>query len=152
MYNDTITLFNRVRTAQGDTWRATVLTNVNLVLDKAAVIETYGESSQDNAVLNVRLYNTGGTLWIMSDGVSFVYVPPKEYQRLEDKTGYLTFTPGNGFDFFWRGIWTGGSVIADENYGDMSFYDWMTVNYDHVYAVTSVSELSVIPHLEITAR
>lgn len=152
MYNDIITLFNRVRGADGDTWRATVLTGVNLVLDKAALIDTYGESTADNAMLNVRLYNTGGTKWIVSNDVSFAYVPPKEYARLADKTGYLTFTPGNAFDFYWRGIWEGSSVISDDNYGDMSFYDWMTQNYDHVYAVSSFSELSVIPHLEIAGR
>lgn len=151
MYKDTITLFNRVKTAQGDIWKATVLTDVNLVLDKAMLISQYGEDTQDNAVLNVKLYLHGGK-WIVSDGVSFQYATPKEYQRLADKTGFLTFTPGNAFDFFWRGIWEGGSTIYDDNYGDESFYDYMVRTYDHVYAVTGFSELSVIPHLEIRGQ
>lgn len=151
MYNDTVTLFNRVKTQQGDTWKATVLTGVNLTTDKAAMIDTYGENTNDNAILNVRLYLSGGK-WIISDDVSFQYATPKEYQRLPDKTGFLTFTPGNAFDFFWRGIWTGGSTIYDDNYGDESFYDYMARTYDHVYAVTGFAEFSVIPHLEIRAQ
>ena len=152
MYKDTITLFNRIKGATGDTWRATVLHGVNLILDKAEMIAKYGETAADNAGLNVRLYPGNGAKWIVSGNTSYQYIPPKEWQRLQDKTGFLTFTPGNAFDFFWRGEWEGSSVIADENYGDMSFYDWMALNYDHVYAVNSYSELSVIPHLEITGR
>lgn len=151
MYRDTVTIFNRIKTAQGDTWKPTVLHDVNLNLDKGAVIKVYGDTAQDVVLLNVKLHLNGGT-WIVSDGVSYEYMPPKEYQRRADKDGTITFTPGSAFDFFWCGEWESDNIISDDNYGDMSFYDWMNYHYDHVYAVSSVGEYSVIPHLEIAGK
>lgn len=56
MYKDTVTLFNRRKGTreQGDTWYPSVLRNVNLLVDKAAVLSKYGADASDNAVLNVR--------------------------------------------------------------------------------------------------
>ena len=67
-------------------------------------------------------------------------------------SGSVTFASGTAFDFFWIGEWEGGSVIYDDNYGDMSFYDYMLQNYDFVFAITSVGYYSIIPHFEIAGR
>lgn len=148
MYKDTITLFNRARGTDGDIWYPTILRNVNVNMDKGSVIETYGAEATDNVVLNVRCIMDGdeGTLL---DGTA--YLPPKKWQRSTDKALAVTFTPGTAHDFFWVGEWDGG-LAYDENYGDMSFYDYMLSNYDFVYAVTGTSYFSVIPHLQVTGR
>lgn len=152
MYKDTITLFNRERRSQGDIWYPTILTGVNLNADKGSIVKVYGETSQDNAVLNVRYFNVNGEICVMTPDSMKAWKPSKEWQHAENKSESVTFTAGGAFDFFWRGEWTGGSVIYDENYGDMSFFDYMLANYDYVYAITSVGDFTVIPHFEITGR
>lgn len=148
MYQDTVTLFNRKKVVDGDSWYPTVLHNVNLNMDKGMINKTYGEQSMDNAVLNVRYAMTDGEITVSDD---IIWKPPKEWQRLADRTNMITFTSGKGFDFFWAGEWEGG-IEYDATYGDMSFYDYMLANYDYVFAVTGVGQFSVIPHFEITGR
>lgn len=136
MYRDNITVFNR----KGALWYPTVLKGVNLNMSRSAVIEQYGESSADNCVLNVHL------------PAEKPYLPPKEWQALEDPSTAFTFTPGQKHDFFWAGEWNGTEPISDDNYGMMSFYDYMNKNEDFVFAVTGCSFFSVIPHLEVTGK
>ncbi len=69
-----------------------------------------------------------------------------------DQSDYLTFTDGSAFDFFWAGEWTGSSIVYDDNYGDLTFYDYMLANYDFVFAITAVGYFSVLPHFEIAGR
>ena len=64
MYKDTITLFNRLRGREGDTWYPTILRGVNLNIDKGAIAEKYGSDTQDNAVLNVRFTKTNSGIMI----------------------------------------------------------------------------------------
>ena len=148
MYNDTITLFNRETTKDGDLWHPTVLKGVNVNVDKGAILKLYGPDSADNAVLNVRTYEKQGNVYI--NGVR--YLPPKEWARLSDKTQAITFTAGNAFDFFMIGEWSGGATIYDDNYGDQGFYGYMLRQYDFVYAVTGAGFYSVIPHIEVSAK
>ena len=145
MYKDTITLFNRKRSPHGDTWYAHVLHGVNLNTDKGAIIQKYGEQASDNAVLNVRYTKDGDKIKIGE----YEWRPPKEWQANQDG---LTFTGGTAFDFFWMGTWTGSAVISDDNYGDLTFYDYMLGHYDYVFAVNNVAILTVIPHFEVTGR
>lgn len=141
MYKDSVTVFNRVKTRNGDMWYPRHLDGVNLNKDRGAIVAQYGETSQDNAVLNVRLDG---------DKVGeYSYLPPKEWQRLEDKAGFITFAPE---DFFFEGEWDGDTPVSDDGYGDLSFFQYMTQNYDFVYKVTSVGYFSVIPHFEIAGR
>ncbi len=151
MYKDTVTLFNRRKGArgQGDTWYPSVLRNVNLLMDKSAVLSKYGADASDNAVLNVRYQVNGekrmigGKLW----------QPPKMWQQSDTPAASLTFTDGEAFDFFWLGEWTRG-VVSDANYPEeLSFYDYMNRTCDYVFAVTKVSgPFGVIPHFEIVGK
>ena len=152
MYKDTVTLFNRERRSQGDIWYPTILTDVNVNADRGAIVKVYGETSQDNAILNVHYYMSNGQRCVTTPDGLKPWMQPKEWQRSENKNESVTFTAGGAFDFFWLGEWDGGSVIYDDNYGDMSFYDYMLANYDQVYATTSVGDFTVIPHFEITGR
>ena len=49
MYKDTVTVFNRYVDSFGDTiWYPHVISNVNLIVDKAVIASKYGEVSKDN--------------------------------------------------------------------------------------------------------
>lgn len=144
MYQNTITLFNRKPGgAMGDTWYPTVIRNVNLNIDRAAILAKYGADSRDKAVLSVR-YKTDGDKIIVAEKP---WMPPKEWDKTEDS---LTFTGGNQFDFFWQGEWTGG-VVNDSDYSG-GFYDYMNRTHDYVFAVSSVAMFFVIPHFEILGK
>lgn len=148
MYSDTVTVFNRYRSRLGDMWYPTVLSDVNLNIDKANIVARYGEESKDTCVLNVRYKNVNGTKVV--DGKP--YLLPKEWDaQTNDKlASTITFTSGEDFDFFFVGEYP-TEPIADDDYMD-GFYNYMNDRYDQVFAISSVSEFSVIPHLEITGR
>lgn len=145
MYHDTITIFNRKKGRDGDTWYPTVLTGVNLNKDKGEVIAKYGPNASDNAILNVRYENDGEDIIIGGKQ----WMQPKQWQRSEAPETCLTFAAG---DFFWNGAWDGTTALYDGTYGDQSFYDYMLANYDDVFMVTSVGYFSVIPHLEVVGK
>ena len=151
MYQDVITLFNRKpgERGRGDTWFPTIIRNVNLNIDRAAIQAKYGPESQDNATLMVRYKETNGQITVACDSDSEKpWMPPKEWDQTEDS---ITFTSGNGFDFFWMGEWTGG-IVTDEEYLDEGFYNYMNRTKDYVFAITSVARYSVIPHFEIMGK
>ena len=146
VYRDTITLFNRKSggRGQGDTWLPTVIENVNLTVDRAAIMAKYGQESQDSAVLHIRYEKDGDQIMVAGKPWS----NPKEWDGTEDA---ITFASGNGFDFFWEGRWD-GSIVTDEQYGDEGFYNYMNRTHDHVFAVTAVAKYGLIPHFEIMGK
>lgn len=152
MYNDIITLFIRKEGEDGDTWFPRVLRGVHLNTDRAAIIARYGAEAADAAELHIKYTNTNGKKKV---GVN-AWVPPKEWERLADKTGLITFTPGSRFDFFWAGDWGNENPVHDADYAGgptSGFYNYMNKNYDFVFAITSVGgPYSVIPHFEILGK
>ena len=151
MYKDTVTLFNRYTTEDRKiVWYPTVLHGVNLNVDKASIIAKYGSNSQDNAVLNVK-YHSGDDAIMVGDKR---YLLPKEWSKQTEDTlaESLTFTTGKEeFDFFYEGEWESGEPILDDDYTS-GFYSYMNNNYDNVFAITSVSKFSVIPHFEVVGK
>lgn len=149
MYNDTITLFcRREDKRKSITWYPHILSGINLNIDAAAIAAKYGAESQDNVALNIR--------YTPSPDGKFIgkcrWLPPKEWRRLTDVSGTLTFSGGNDFDFFMAGEWIDEQPVYDAEFGMDGFYDYMNATYDYVYAVTSVAEYSIIPHFEILAK
>ena len=146
MYKDVATLFNRKpgSRGQGDLWYPTVLRNVNLNADRAAIMAKYGTESTDNAMLMVRYQRIGDEIFVEGKP----WANPKEWDQTEDS---LTFTSGTAFDFFWEGEWLGG-IASDSDYGDEGFYNYMNRTKDHVFAITSVAKLSLLPHFEIMGK
>lgn len=143
MYQDTITLFNRKKTpGQGDTWYPTIIKNVNLNIDRAAITAKYGAEAQDNAALYIRYQNDGGNILVAEKP----WMPPKAWDKTVDS---LTFNPDG--DFFWKGEWDGG-IVTDADYSPDGFYSYMNRNYDYVFSVSSVARYSVIPHFEIMGK
>lgn len=149
MYTDTITLFNRYKSSTGDIWYPSILHNVNVNMDKAAIIAKYGAESQNKAVLNVK--------YRIEDGEKMVgdkkWLPPKEWKNQEERllTTSLTFSSGQSFDFFIVGEYESESPIADNDFKD-GFYNHLNTKHDFVYAITEATFYSVIPHFEITAK
>lgn len=148
MYSDIVTIFNRYESRLGDMWYPTVLHDVNVMADRSAIVQKYGEESKDNAVLNVQ-YNTEQDD-IKIAGKSYLTHKAWDRQTNDLLPETITFTPGEKFDFFFVGEWP-EDPISDDDY-DNGFYDYMNSTYDGVYAVTSVSKLGVIPHFEITGK
>ena len=148
MYADVITLFNRYDTGAEDKWFPTVLRDVDLNADKAAIVAKYGENSTDNARLHVRFDIDGGEIIVGSK----TYLPPKMWkaQSEAEASNSLTFTSGQNFDFFIVGEW-GGEAVNDTDYID-GFYNFCNRIYDYCFAITSVAGYSIIPHFEIMAK
>ena len=146
MYDKTITLFNRRHTREGDTWYPTVLHGVDLNADRAAVVARYGSTSNDRAVLHVKYDWYDGPV---IQGKP--YQTPMVWAAAGDPARVITFASGELFDFFIEGEWPDAEPVSDAAY-KTGFYDHLNRTRDGVYAVSSVSRFSVIPHFEITGR
>lgn len=149
MYTDTITLFNRKVGTEGDTWYPSVLRNVQVNTDKAAILAKYGAESADSAVLHVRYSRDGNSKLVCGKP----WLPPKEWQALSNPATAITFAIGTQFDFFWLGDWGNEDPVYDADYSDTGFYTHMNKTHDFVFAVSSVcGPYSVIPHFEIMGK
>lgn len=149
MYKDVITLFNRVEGLDGDTWYPTVIQNVQLNADRAAILAKYGAESSDSAVLNIRYIQDGenkvvaGKLW----------KPPKEWEKSIDHAKEITFTGGDRFDFFMVGDYGSEEPIVDTATLGEDFYTRMNRTHDFVFAISTVGgPYDVIPHFEILGK
>lgn len=142
MFDGVVTVFNRKRTDGGDVWYPTVLRDVSLTTDRAAIMARYGAQTDDKALLHVPCQgqSLGGK----------AYLPPKAWQALEEPENAVTFAAGERFDFFIEGEWEAGSV-EDAAFSN-GFYDWTNRERDGVYAVSSAAQYGLIPHFEITGR
>lgn len=148
MYQDTITLFNRVPGgSSGDSFYPTVIKNVNLNIDRAAILAKYGPDSKDNAVLHIRYKNKNGKIAIVCDPeTDKLWMPPKAWDKTVE-----TVTFSTDGDFFIQGEWNGG-IVSDAEYGPDGFYAKMNREHDYVFAVSSIARYSVIPHFEIMGK
>lgn len=147
MFDKTITLFNHYKSRLGDMWYPTVIHDVNLLIDKAAIIAKYGAESKDNVVLNIHYQTENGQIMVDKKP----YFPPKEWERqTNDKLSEsITFASGTDFDFFMLGDYGSTELIADDDYLD-GFYNHMNDNYDFVFAITSVGgPYTTIPTFQI---
>lgn len=152
MYDATITLFNRKEGDEGDTWYPSVIHNVHIETDRAAIMAKYGAEATDGAVLNIRYENTNGEKTVQGKP----WKPPKEWEKLLDHRTAITFTPGDRFDFFIVGDWGNEDPVYDADYAGTAspgFYKHMNKNYDFVFAITSVGgPYGAIPHFEILGK
>lgn len=142
MYSDKITLYNQYIDNGVLKWKTTVFNNVDLNVDKANIIRTYGENSNDLAKLHIRFDYVNGS--IVTGGNT--YKEPMEYTGASNT---FTFRSGEDFDFFRLGEDTTASY-TDSDYTD-GFYNHMLKNYE-VYAITGCAIYSVIPHFEVRGK
>lgn len=144
MYTETVTIFNKLKTAQGTTWYPTVLHNVDLNTDKGANVAKTGLESADTAKLHVRYGKTGDVITIAGKP----YKRPKEWTAQADPSGTITFGSG---DMFMRGEYP-ETPINDADYAK-TFQDYLNKTYDDVYLITTVGgPYKLIPHFEIGGR
>ena len=148
MYTDTVTIFNKLKTAQGITWYPTVLHNVDLITDKAANVAKTGLESADTAKLHIRYTLTAGTITISGKA----YKRPKEWAALSisEIPTSLTFNTG---DIFFRGEFPETPINnSDQAYKD-GFQTYFGKTYDDVYLINTVGgPYKLIPHFEIGGK
>ena len=153
MYDKTVTVFNfyNSKTAGLSYWYPHILSGVDLIADRGAILKKYGPDSTDNAALHIAYTPDGDKVMVQrSDGSVVPWLPPKAWaaQVNDDLPDSITFGPE---DFFWQGEWTGG-VVVDDDYRN-GFYQHMNSNRDYVYKITSVGgPYTVIPHFEILGK
>ena len=113
----------------------------------------YGADFSDGASIHIGYTMDGAN----KDIAGKIYLQPKEWLALSDsaKAGALTLKGGNTFDFMWLGdyseIDSTLAVITDDNY-PKGFFDYMKKSKDNVYAVSNVSEYTLIKHIEVACR
>ena len=139
MYRDTVTLFCRRSSGNKTYWIPYILHNVDFNADKARILNTYGENSQDRALLHLALRGR------KCNGLKYVF--PKEYSGAVDE---FTLKSGKDFDFFVLGEYS-FSTVDDDDYKD-GFFNYIKKTLDNVFMITSAAEFSIIPHIEVTAR
>lgn len=170
IYKQTVTLFNRIHDDEDeDYFIPTVLKNVHLVIDHSATWNTYGGQQADNVRLHVRYLLSGRNVMIGNKR----YVEPKVWRGLPELGDVITFRYGNDndFDFFIKDeyepndsdittqitidgeqVTCSSGFIRDAAFERLGFYNHLNRAYDHVFAVTAVSQYNLIPHFEIMAR
>lgn len=154
MYEKTLTIFNYYESpTTGDAyWYPHVLSGVDLITDKGAILKKYGPDATDNAQLHIRYTVQNGDITIADKGGKILpWVPPKEWQKQTNDLlpETLTFSPKD--DFFWEGKWDKG-IVNDADYHS-GFYQYMNQSLDNVFKITSVGgPYSLIPHFEILAK
>lgn len=129
-YSKTVTVYNKTTaedTSGTETWYATVLTNVRLLVAKGANIATSGLTSADSARLSIPL--------------PAHYLQPVAWQKEENKAGFFTFTSGE--DFFVEGDTHEEDTTQDD------FFSYMKAKYDNCFKVTTCDKYDLIPHLEV---
>jgi len=141
MYTDTVTVFN----LKDDIWYPSILSDVDLIVDKGANVVKTGLDSADTAKLHVK--------YALSDSGTLIgdktYLTPKEWQAQDDSNA-TTFT--EGADFFILGDWGSEDGISDDQYGVNGFYHYCNKKYDHCYLITTVGKYKVIPHFEMGGK
>lgn len=151
MYQDTVTLFNRKRSRLGDMWYPTVLHNVNVNTDKAVMVSTYGEQSQNSAILNVKFdIDEYGTVKVEEK----FFCKPIEWDNrdVDELPECISFKSGDDFDFFVIGDYSEFERSENDDDYPEGFFQYIKENYDDVFVITSYSMYSVIPHFEIAGR
>lgn len=149
MYSETVTIFNKLKTAQGTTWYPTVLHNVDLITDKGANIKKTGLESADTANLHIRYTFVDGAITVAGKA----YKRPKEWAT-QSETGFtasLTFTAS--VDFFIRGEYPETPVNDANPAYKNGFYDYINKTRDDVYLINTVGgPYKLIPHFEIGGK
>lgn len=135
-YNKTVTVYNK--TTDGlmgkETWYATVLENVRLLVTKGANVSKSGMDSADAAKLYIKQE-------LLKD-CDKSYLPAKEWKRMPDKCKNFFYTFTSVEDFFVEGNTSEEKQTED-------FFEYMKDKYDNCFRVTNVDRYELIPHLEV---
>lgn len=154
MFSDLITVFNYYESSTAAVWYPHILSGVHLETDRGQILKKYGIDSTDKAELHIAYTEKDGQKVITdAAGKDLIWLPPKAWAKQvnDDLSDSITFNPTT--DFFWKGEWTGGSPVNDEDYADRlaeGFYAYMNRENDFVFLITTAGgPYTVIPHFEI---
>lgn len=142
MFSDTITVFNfqEDKTNGSRIWYATVLSGVEVQINKGSNVRISGLESADSVSLHIPLTKANEE-WF-ADGIQ--YLKQKAWFALEDKSGTFTLNPAK--DFFALGNY-GTKEYQDDDY-NRGLLEYMNAKYDDVYKITTVDVYKTIPHIE----
>ena len=147
MYKDTVTVFNR-RTESGKVlWYPTVIEGAHVDKTDAAGPGRYGWTQGGRAAVLIPYFRAEGAPTVAGK----LYLPPRLWRRVETPEMYVTFAPGDEFDFFITGAWDGAAPVDDGQWPG-GFYDGLCRERDDVYAVAAVCRYDALPHFEVTGR
>ena len=104
LYKQTVTLFNRKEVGDETFWHVSVLDGVHLIIDRAAIISTYGEQATDNAKLHIRYTPSKSGAVVATRGGARTVLKPKEFRAYGNPSTNITFAFGNEFDFIMAGV------------------------------------------------
>lgn len=154
MYDSTVTIFCYYESSTAAVWYPHILSGVHLETDRGQIVKKYGPDSTDNAELHISYTEKDGQKVITdAAGKELIWLPPKAWAKQvnDELSDSITFNPAT--DFFWKGEWTGGNPVNDEDYADRlseGFYAYMNRENDFVFLVTTAGgPYKVIPHFEI---
>lgn len=138
MFDKVVTIFNR----QGNKWYPRICEGVFFSNSSAYIQRNFGTTDNANVAVHFPLRDgeISGNL----------YVKPKAWKELVDKTGKITAKGGEEYDIILLERWSDESVVDDNDY-PKGFYHYLRENNDGVHAVTMVSEFQTIPHIEVAA-
>lgn len=142
MFGRDMTLFN----SYNGTWRKTVLKDCNIHFTQSKSNSTQGNILSNTA--EIYIHFTGDFSVETSSG-TVTYIGYKDYEKLSDPSGYITFSPQK--DFFYDGVFEDLDVEDDDNYEE-GYYEEVLSNYGGVYQVTSVAVYKFIPHFVVGCR
>lgn len=164
LYNQTITLFNRIPGKEDETaiWIPTIIDGVHLVSKKSSDWYGSGSPGSNDTKLNILYKKVDGDILVkcrdINDPCCVFYKKwynRREWWKLSGAEDGLTFSYGenNEFDFFIEGVFVDFcSPIRESDFERIGFYNYMVSEYEDVYAINSVQRFSLIPHFEITAK
>jgi hypothetical protein len=151
VFGDTVTIFNRRHTKDGDTWYPHVLHGVEFENDKASIMQRYGVNFSDSAMIVINCKETQEGIEV--EGIP--YLPPKQWAGLgEDGAAtHITFNDNAQlFDFLIKGDYGGMEAVKDSDYKG-GFYTYMNRAFDYCYCITGVGgPYKLIPHFRILAK
>lgn len=140
MYTDTVTVFNKRKTESGDVWYPSVLTGVQLIIDKAANQAKTGLEGADTVRLHIAYQFKDGDKYISGKR----YIQPKAWRSLVDVAGTVTFAEGESFF-----LCMAYPEEPEPDDGRLPMLERMKQAYDDCFIISSVGVYSLIPHFEI---
>lgn len=149
LYQDGVTLFNRVAVNDSFVWLATLIKGVHFIPSHGRNPGQFGETNGDTAQINVQY--TGSHDKPVIGGKH--YLSPKEWRKhtVSELENCVTFQYGEDFDVIYGGEWDGEAIIEDADY-ERGFYDYLNKNYDSVFAIINSAQYKLIPHFTLNAR
>lgn len=142
MFQSIITLFNY--SAEEDKYYQTIINNAEFQPIYKTEPELIGTDNRSSCLIIIPYnFDKDNEIYINTDTSKSYYSLPKEWEKLQDKTGHFTFQ--NNIDFVVKG---NKSDLADVTLNDMKNV------YDDVFVINQIKnfEDTILSHFELTVN